>query len=115
MYIQAAEVEQRLKSLQGDYSALQNAHDRLESDGAARESELKSQIARLVEGEKKEEEDKEGRMEREKTVAELQKRVTELEEALREAETRLHEKNKVNNILLVIGSVMCTPHVILLF
>ena len=94
---QAAEVEQRLKSLQGDYSALQNAHDRLESDGAARETELKSQIARLVEGEKKEEK---GRMESEKTVAELQKRVTELEEALREAETRLHEKNKVNNFIV---------------
>ena len=96
--MQVAEVEQRLKSLQGDYSTLQDVHDQLERDGVTRESELKSQIARLVEEEKqKEEEGKKGRMEREKTVAELQKRVNELEEALREAETRLHEKNKVNN------------------
>ena len=109
---QAAEVEQRLKSLQGDYSALQNAHDQLERDGAARESELKCQIARLVEGEEQRgEEEKVGRMEMEKTVVELQKRITELE-AMREAATWLNEKNGVNDCTYSILLMTFNPHLV---
>lgn len=75
-----------MKSLQGDYSSLQEAHDQLEAKGVARESELTSEIARLVETEqqrKEEGRDEEG----------TKQRISELEEALRQSETHAQEKN----------------------
>lgn len=81
---QMNDVRQRLKSLQDDYSALQNAHDRLESGAVTRESDLQSEVVRLKE---KEQEEKSQRNEQEKTVKKLQARITELEQALREGAT----------------------------
>ena len=88
-HTQTADVEQRLKILQGDYSSLQNAHDQQEEEVAARESKLKSEIARLEEREKQRVEKKEGG---DRTEREWQERITELEEAL---ETHLQEKSKL--------------------
>lgn len=81
MQMQTAEIEQRLKSLQGDYSSLQDAHDQLETKGAACELELKSEIAKLEQ--QKKETDGEG----------TRQRIAELEEALKESEKHIQEKN----------------------
>lgn len=84
IHAQTAEVERRLKSLQGDYSSLQDAHDQLEAEGAARESDLKSEIARLEQQRKEEVELRDGEGTRQ--------RINELEEALKESETHIQEK-----------------------
>ena len=86
VHSQTDEVQQRLKSLQDDYSALQSSHERLELDTAARESELHAQIVRLRE---MEQEGMVERREKERAATELQMRVAELE---RERPTRVQDR-----------------------
>ena len=90
--IQILEVEQRLRNLQGDYSGLQDAHDKLERDRVEQVSELESEMERLAEREREMEE--EGRRERERVEGELQVRVRELEKALEESKASLQERKK---------------------
>ena len=82
-----------MKSLQNDYADLQNVNDQLEMDGAARESELKTELARLVEKEEPRKEEQQNEEGKEREV-ELQKRVLELEQALRQ------QMEKVKNFMV---------------
>ena len=51
--LQTAEIEQRLRCLQGDYVNLQDCHAKLEAHSSAREKELLLQLKETAEREKR--------------------------------------------------------------
>ena len=94
---QTAEVECRLRSLQEDYAALQETHDRLEAEGKAQVAELESQLM-VMAGREKRWEEKVGQ-ERESLVEEWAGKVRVLERSLEQSEVCLQERKKSMQVM----------------
>ena len=77
--LQTAEIEQRLRCLQGDYVNLQDSHAKLEAHSSARETELLLQLKETTEREKRRKDNTE--RERERLIEEWSGRVRQLEES----------------------------------
>lgn len=96
--VQTAEIECRLRSLQEDYTALQESHDRLEAEGRARVAELESQLTEMAGREKSLEE--KAVQEREILMEEWAGKVRVLERSLEQSEACLQEKKKTIQVML---------------
>lgn len=109
MCAQSAEVECRLRSLQEDYTALQESHDRLEADSKARVAELQSQLTEMAVREKRWEE--RVVQERESLVEEWAGKVRLLERSLEHSKAYLQERKRsiqVMHLMLKSAAHYCT-------
>ncbi len=106
-HVQCSDLEHRLRSLQSDYSALQEAHDRREEERQRALKELRDHMA-TSQGlkEKLERELREAREEVELVRGEMKRREEQLTErphnALEQSETLPHDENESLQVFIIL-------------